>query len=260
MTWGLAFIVFLIGFIGSFISGLVGIGGTIVKYPMLLYIPPLFGFPAYSAHEVAAVSAVQVLFAALGGLWVFRKGGYLHKSLIMTMGSSILLGSLLGGFGSKYLSGTAINMVYAVLATVAAVMMFFPKKQAEDDAQAGDVAFNRPLAAAAAFTVGALAGIIGAAGAFLLMPVMLVVLKIPTRIAIATSLAVTFISSIGTAIGKIATGQVLFWPAALMVAASLLASPLGAQVSKKVPVKGLQTILALLILSTAAHIWWTIFR
>lgn len=258
MAWGLALTVFLIGFIGSFISGLVGIGGTIIKYPMLLYIPPLLGFAAYSAHEVAGISAVQVLFAALGGMWAFRKGGYLHKPLILTMGASILLGSFLGGFGSKFLSGSAIHVVYAVLASIAAVMMFLPKKQNEDEGFFETVTFNKPLAALAAFIVGALAGIIGAAGAFLLMPVMLVILKIPTRIAIATSLAVTFISSIGTAVGKVATGQVLFWPAFIMVVASLLASPLGAHVSKKVHTKWLQAILAVLILATAAHIWWTI--
>ncbi|WP_432653146.1 hypothetical protein [Salibacterium salarium] len=34
-------------------------------------------------------------------------------------------------------------------------------------------------------------------------------LKIPTRMAIATSLGITFISSIGATVGKISTGQVL---------------------------------------------------
>ena len=260
MFWELALTVFLIGFIGSFISGLVGIGGTIVKYPMLLYIPPLLGFPAYTAHQVSGISAVQVLFAAMGGLWAFRKGGYLHKPLILTMGGSILLGSLIGGVGSKYLSGAAVNIVYAVLASIAAVMMFLPKKGGNEEMPLEKVTFHKPTAAAAAFVVGALAGVIGAAGAFLLMPVMLVVLKIPTRVAIATSLAVTFISSIGTAAAKIATGQVLFGPAAVMIAASLLAAPLGAQVSKKVRTKWLQAFLAVLILATAVHIWWTIFR
>jgi uncharacterized membrane protein YfcA len=171
-----------------------------------------------------------------------------------------LLGSFIGGFGSKFLSGASIHVVYAVLATVAAVMMFLPKERDMDDVSPGRLVFHKPLAAAAAFVVGCLAGIIGAAGAFLLMPVMLVILKIPTRIAIATSLAVTFISSIGAAVGKIVTGQVLFWPAVILIAASLLASPLGAQVSKKVHAKWLRAILAALILATAANIWWTILR
>jgi uncharacterized membrane protein YfcA len=57
---------------------------------------------------------------------------------------------------------------------------------------------------------------------------MLVVLKIPTRMTIATSLAITFISSIGSTVGKVATGQVEYIPAAIMIIASLIASPLGA--------------------------------
>lgn len=55
-----------IGFIGSFISGMVGIGGSIIKYPLLLYIPPLVGLSAFTAHEVSGISAVQVFFATIG--------------------------------------------------------------------------------------------------------------------------------------------------------------------------------------------------
>lgn len=260
MTWGLVLTVFLIGFIGSFISGMVGIGGSIIKYPMLLYIPPLLGFAAYSAHEVSGISAVQVLFAALGGIWVFRKGGYLNKSLIFYMGVSILLGSFVGSYGSKFLSGEQINVVYAFLASVAAIMMFVPKKEGLDEVPPEQVTFNKLIAASSAFLIGTLAGIVGAAGAFILVPVMLVILKIPTRVAIATSLAITFISSIGSTVGKIATGQVLFWPAVIMVVASLLGSPLGAHVSKIVNTKFLQAILSILILATAVNIWWSILN
>ena len=73
-------VIFLISFIGSYISGMVGIGGSIIKYPMLLYIPPLFGIAAISAHEVSGISAVQVFFATIGGVWAYRKGGYLNKN------------------------------------------------------------------------------------------------------------------------------------------------------------------------------------
>ena len=88
------------------------------------------------------------------------------------------------------------------------------------------VKFNKWLAAALALVVGIGAGIVGAAGAFLLVPIMLVVLKIPTRMTIATSLAITFISSIGSTVGKLTTGQVDYIPALIMVVASLIASPL----------------------------------
>lgn len=257
MTAELAVTLFLIGFVGSFVSGMVGIGGSIIKYPMLLYIPPLLGVAVFSAHEVSGISAVQVFFATFAGMLAFRNGGYLNKSLIIYMGAGILLGSFAGGYGSKLLSGTAINLTYAVLATIAAVLMFVPKKGL-DDIPFDQVTFSKVAATGLAFVIGASAGIVGAAGAFILVPIMLTVLKIPTRMTIATSLAITFISSIGATAGKIMTGQVLFWPAAIMVVASLLASPLGAMVSKKANTKVLQTILSVLIVATAAKIWYSI--
>ncbi|NBJ69434.1 MULTISPECIES: sulfite exporter TauE/SafE family protein [Clostridia] len=248
-------IIFIIGFVGSFISGMVGIGGSIIKYPMLLYIPPLLGFAAFSAHEVSGISAVQVFFATIGGVWAYRKGGYLNKDLILYMGVSILIGGLIGGYGSNLLSESAINIVYAVLATVAVIMMFMPKSN-DNQENLTDVTFNKSVAAGLSFIVGIAAGIVGAAGAFILVPIMIIVLKIPTRVTIASSLAITFISSIGSTIGKVVTGQVLLIPAIVMIVASLIASPIGAEVGKRVNTKLLQSILAFLILATAIKIWW----
>ncbi|CAM3752898.1 MULTISPECIES: sulfite exporter TauE/SafE family protein [Paenibacillus] len=256
MDWTVTYIlaIFLIGFIGSYISGMVGIGGSIIKYPMLLYIPPLFGFAAFTAHEVSGISAVQVFFATIGGVWAYRKGGYLNKTLILYMGSAILLGSLIGGFGSNLMSESLINIIYGILALLAAVMMLIPKRGV-DEIPLDQVMFNKWLAAGLALAVGIGAGIVGAAGAFLLVPLMLVVLKIPTRMTIATSLAITFISSIGSTAGKLATGQVDYVPAAIMVIASLIASPLGASAGKRMNTRVLQLILAILILATAIKIW-----
>lgn len=247
-------VIFLIGFIGSYISGMLGIGGSIIKYPMLLYIPPLFGLAAFTAHEVSGISAIQVFFATIGGVWAYRKGGYLNKSLIAYMGLSILIGSFIGGYGSKILSEASINLVYGILALIAAVMMFIPKKGV-DDIPLDEVTFNRTVAASSAFIVGLGAGIVGAAGAFLLVPIMLVVLKIPTRMTIASSLAITFISSIGATVGKITTGQIDYFPALIMIVASVIAAPLGANRGKKMNTKVLQVILAVLIAATAIKIW-----
>lgn len=247
-------VIFLIGFIGSFISGMVGIGGSIIKYPMLLYIPPLFGLAAFTAHEVSGISAIQVFFATIGGVWAYRKGGYLNKSLIGYMGISVLMGSFIGGYGSKWLAEGSINLVYGVLALIAAIMMFIPKKGLDDIAFV-DVTFNRIIAVVSAFTVGIGAGIVGAAGAFLLVPIMLVVLQIPTKMTIASSLAITFISSIGSTVGKITTGQIDYFPAFIMIVASIIAAPLGAKTGKNMNTKVLQVILATLITATAVKIW-----
>jgi len=73
--------------------------------------------------------------------------------------------------------------VYAVLALIAAIMMFLPKK-AKEDMDYTQFTFNKPLASVLAVIIGILSGIVGAAGAFITVPVMLVILKIPTRVAI----------------------------------------------------------------------------
>jgi uncharacterized protein len=252
----IAFIItiFFIGFIGSFISGMVGIGGSIINYPMLLYIPPIFGFAAFSAQEVSGISAVQVFFATVGGVWAYRKGKYLNKQLIIFMGVPILLGSLFGSFSSRLMTENGINVIYGILGLIAVVLMFIPKK-GNDEVPFDQVKVNKWIAAILGLIVGVSAGIVGAGGAFILVPIMLVVLKIPTRITIATSLAITLLSSIGTTIGKLTTGQVEYIPALILVVASLLASPLGAFVGKKINTKILQWILALLIIATSIKIW-----
>lgn len=247
-------IIFLIGFIGAYMSGMLGIGGSIINFPMLLYIPPLLGLTAFNAHEVSGIISVQAFFAASGGIWAYRNGCYLNKKLIAYMGVSVLTGSFIGGYGSIIIIESGINITYGILALIAAIMMFIPKKGI-DDVPLEKVKFNKWLAASLAFIVGVASGIVGAAGAFLLVPIMLVVLKIPTRMTIASSLAITFLSSIGAASGKITTGQIDYFPAIIIIIASLIASPLGATVGKKINTTWLQIILALVIGATAIKIW-----
>lgn len=106
-----------------------------------------------------------------------------------------------------------------------------------------------------AFIVGIGSGIVGAGGGFLLIPIMLLILRIPTRMTIASSLAITFISSIAGSIGKISTGQVEYVAAVVVIIAGLIAAPIGSKVSKKMNTKILQGSLAILILGTALKIW-----
>lgn len=256
---GISFIItiFLIGFIGSFISGMLGIGGAIINFPMLLYIPVMLGVGHFTAHEVSGITAIQVFFATIGGVLAYRKSGLLNKTLIIYMGTSILIGSFIGGFGSTLMSEDGINIIYGILALIAVIMMFVPKKGI-DDIPLEQVKFNKWLAAAFAFSVGIGAGIVGAGGAFLLVPIMLTVLKIPTRMTIASSLAITLISSVGAVSGKISTGQVEILPSLIMVIASLIASPLGAKTGKKINTKVLRIIMGIIILVTAIKTWMEI--
>ncbi|PDY46307.1 sulfite exporter TauE/SafE family protein [Bacillus pseudomycoides] len=257
MSFSFMIVIFLIGFVGSFISGMVGIGGAIINYPMILYIPVLLGVTGYTAHEVSGITAIQVFFATFAGVWVYRKSGYINKTLVLYMGTSILVGSFVGSLGSRVLDAGQVNIVYAILATIAAIMMFIPKKN-RSELPLEELTYNKGLASMLAFIVGASSGIVGAGGAFILVPIMLVILKLPTHMTIATSLAITFISSIGITAGKVTTGQVVVLPSIMIAIASLIASPLGASVGKRLNQKVLQWILAILIVSTSIKVWMDI--
>src|SRR5690625_5396791 len=112
MALDLIIVLFLIGFIGSFISGMVGIGGSVIKYPLLLYVPPLLGVGLFTAAEVAGLSAIQVFFATIGGVWAFRKGGYLNKSLILMIGFSVFVVSFFGSFNSLFFDYDFIYIIF----------------------------------------------------------------------------------------------------------------------------------------------------
>lgn len=60
------------------------------------------------------------------------------------MGAAILIGSFIGSFGSGFFSEDAVNIVYGLLAVIAAVMMFIPRKQVDEKPA---ITFNKPLAA-----------------------------------------------------------------------------------------------------------------
>ncbi|MFD2370115.1 sulfite exporter TauE/SafE family protein [Brevibacillus sp. GCM10020057] len=247
-----------LGLIGSFFSGLLGIGGAIINYPMLLFVPDWLGVAHFSPQEVSAISMFQVFFASLSGVLAFRRRNgkdspLIHRGLVKDMGISILAGSLLGGIFSKFLSAQSINFVYGILAIAAVVLMLIKNRGSERIT--AEVSYNRSIAIPSAFIVGIMSGIVGAGGSFVLIPIMLTVLKIPTRITIASSLAIVFISAIGGVLGKLTAGHIPIWPVLFTVIGSVIGAPLGSRASAGINVNVLRYGLLILICATAIKIW-----
>ena len=257
----LLIIMVVLGLAGSFFSGLLGIGGAIINYPLLLYVPSLLGTAQFNAHEVSSISMFQVFFASLSGVLVFRKKSktgpsLVNKRLVLYMGTSILAGSLIGGFVSGLLEGDKINLIYGILAVLAVILMLIPSKGTEENR--AELQFNAFIASISAFIVGIVSGIVGAGGAFILIPVMLTLLHIPARTTIASSLAIVFISAFGGVVGKITGGAIPLWPTLFTVIGSLIGAPLGSKVSAKMNVNVLRYALIILISLTSIKIWSSI--
>lgn len=145
---------------------------------------------------------------------------------------------MIGGFVSGLLDGDVINLIYGILAVIAVILMLIQGKGTEENGEA--LQFNTLIAIISSFIVGIVSGIVGAGGAFILIPVMLTLLHIPARTTIASSLAIVFISAIGGVVGKISGGTIPLWPTLFTVIGSLIGAPLGSKISAKINVKVLR--------------------
>src|SRR5262249_43928211 len=157
---------------------------AIVMIPLLLYVPPLLDVGALDMRLVAGVTMVQVFVAALSGMLAHRRHGAVHGRLAWIGGTAMAAGTLTGALGSALLSNVVRLAVFALMATAAAVLMFLPGAGADDTVVAEQVTFSPLRTVVVCATVGVAAGLVGAGGAFLLVPLLLFVVGIPIRVTI----------------------------------------------------------------------------
>lgn len=256
MTLGFELTLLLLGFVGAMISGLVGVGGAIVMIPLLYYVPPLLGLDSLDIRHVTGVTMAQVFTAAVVGAWTHGRRAMVHRPLAVAGGSSMALGSLIGALGSRYISSRALLAVFAAMATIALPLMFRrPAEASRPDAAVAHARVRRVAAVAWPGVIGLASGLVGAGGAFLLVPVLIAVLGVPVRLSIGTSLAMTSASAAMGFLGKVLTAQVPMGPALAVVAGSLLGAAAGARLSHRAPIAFLRLLLATLIAIVAVRVW-----
>jgi len=244
-----------LGFVGAFASGLVGVGGAIVMIPLLLYVPPLLGVGSLDIKTVAGVTMAQVLAASVMGAWTHGRSAMLHRRLALWGGAAMAVGSLTGAVGSHFVGQRVLLLVFALMATAALLLMIIKPVETEPTAGAKTVPFNRAEAVGMPGAVGVMSGLVGAGGAFLLMPVLIGVMRVPVRLSIGTSLAMAGAGALLGFIGKLATGQVPFIATAAVVAGSLPGARIGAHLSRRAPVGVLRWVLGAVIALAALRVW-----
>lgn len=258
MTPTLEIALFILAFCGAFVSGLVGVGGAIVMIPLLYYVPPLLGAGELPIKAVAGLSMTQVLAAALIGTWSHGRHALVHRGLALAGGPAMAVGSLVGAVLSSHVSGRVLLATFAVMTTIALPLMFVAPVDAPGGEDRAAVTFGPVVVIALCATIGVVAGLLGAGGAFLLVPVLVGVLRLPMRLSIGTSLAMVGISAVTGFLGKALTGQIPPWPAVTVVLGSLTGAPLGGRVSRRVPVPVLRGVLAGIITLVMLRVWYDV--
>ena len=244
-----------LGAVTGFLSGLLGIGGGIVMAPLLLYFPPLLGLEPLTMHTVAGLTIVQGLIACISGALTHRQHHFVSNRLVLYMGSSIFVAAGVGAAAAQFVSNRVLLAVFGTLATVAAILMLLPKWQDSERPDVLDLEFDRWRAVASATGVGLLGGLVGQGGSFILIPLMTSIVRIPTRIAIGSNLAIVLLSTSAAFLGKAVTGQIEWLLAVPLVLTVAPAAHLGGRVSRRVPVAHLRKVLAVLIAAAAVRIW-----
>ncbi len=240
---GLALLVLALGLLGGIASGTLGVGGGIVMAPALLYIPPLLGAGAFSVREVTGLTIAQGLLACLSGTLGHGRRGCVSRRLVLTMGPAMIAGALAGAAISSLVAGRALLLLLAALAGAAAVLMWLRRPETED----GGGSLNVPLAVLLALSVGFLGGMVGQGGSFLLVPLMLHVLRIPTRVAIGSNLALVLLSSAAGLAGKLATAQVPLLAAGMLGIGTVPGAQVGSALSHRMPARALRTALGVVV-------------
>ena len=251
----------ILGAVGGFLSGLLGIGGAIIMIPLMLYIPPALAVGQLDAQVVSGLSMVQVFFSSLSGLFQHWKYNFIDGRLLAAMGAGMLAGSSAGSILSKNFSGMEITIAFGLLAVSAAILMLFPApiQKAAPDGE-NHLKFNPYLASFLALLVGTLSGIVGAGGGFILIPIMIYILKIPIKNAIGTSLAVVFVGAVSGTLGKGLTGQIQWEFAIPLILGAIPFARLGSTASKKLPPHVLRYCLLAVILLTCVQVWGNILK
>lgn len=102
--------------------------------------------------------------------------------------------------------------------------------------------------------VGAVSGLVGAGGGFLLVPALAVLAGLPTSLAVGTSLVVIAMQSFAGLTGHLASGHV-DWPmAAVVTAAAVVGALIGARLTGAVDADALRTLFGWFVLVMASVI------
>lgn len=232
----------VVGILGGTISGLIGIGGGVIMLPILIYIMGV------EAKIATALSMVQVLFSSISGSIFHYIGKTIRINYALYFGLSSAAFSFLGSYITKYVSDTAIKIVYIVttIAILALFLLVNNDGKQEHILTKSKLYIIIPIGAVAGF----IGGLLGLGGGFLFVPVLTCFFCLPIKVAVGTSLLAVFFNSIPGVVGKFIFVKFNIYIALALGAGSVAGSVFGSYLNKKMSHKAIK-ILFITVLTIA---------
>jgi len=256
---------FGLSLLGGVLSGMLGVGGAVVMIPLMLVVPAWVGVGSLDMRTVAGISMLQVFASALSGLIVHRNRGAVNGVALRWIGVPMAVAAFAGAATTRYMNNTVVLVVFTVLVGVSFLLLALSKPVAEHRRGAqpipnADVPVRRWQSCLVGSGVGLASGMVGAGGGFILVPLMIVVLGIPLRITVGTSLGIVFLGALTGTVGKVVSGQVAWEHLLPVILGSVPAARLGARWSHQLPSAWLRRMLLALVLFSFLNSLWKLFQ
>ena len=275
-------IFFLSGIVGI-LSGLFGVGGGFLMTPFLIFlgVPPTYAV-ANEANNILATSVSGSTTHWLKNTLDYKMG------LMIVVGGTI--GTVLGIITFTYFKGIGkidivISLAYMyILAIIGTAMLveglgeidrarkkIFIKKKLHVHYWIHGlplrIRFKKSKLYESAFTpiiigliVGFIAAIMGIGGAFILVPAMIYIIGMPTKLIPGTSLFVTiFISAIVTALHAFNYGSIDLILVSMLILGSIIGVQVGQKLGERIDSSELKALLAILLLGVGIAIAYDTF-
>lgn len=255
----------IIGYILAIIVGislgLIGSGGSILTVPILVYIMavnPVLA-TAYSLFIVGSTALVGGIKSALLKKVDFKTvlifgipsilAVYFTRAYLVPIIPDSLL--TLGDF--ELTKSIALMLLFAIVMIMASISMIKPSKNKLDE----DIPmeYNYPMILLEGSLVGILTGLVGAGGGFLIIPALVILAKMPMKLAVGTSLFIIAAKSLIGFIGDVQTTPDLDGSLLLIFTAfSVLGIFIGIALSKKIDGSKLKTAFGWFVLVMGIYI------
>lgn len=244
------YIAYLATVLMGIILGLVGGGGAILTVPILVYlfhIDPVIA-SGYSLFIVGAASAV-------GSLRSLR-----HRMIDIPVSFNFAIPSFVGVFCARSLvlpalpqmlaispslhisKGELLMILFALIMLVASVSMIRGRREGQAPAPSqGLTPQTRFWIAAQGLAVGLLAGLVGAGGGFMIIPGLVMLVGLPMKRAVASSLFIIALQSSFGFLGEWAKGTTIDWSLLLSLASlAVVGMVVGSRFQQFIPEKKLR--------------------
>ncbi len=277
------FTIFSLSAVVGILSGLFGVGGGFLMTPFLIFlgVPPTYA---------VANEANNILATSVSGSTTH----YLKKTLDYKMGIMIVaggsIGTLLGILTFTYFKGIGkidivISLAYMYILAIIGTAMLVEGLGEIDRARKKIITkkklhvhywihglplrmrFQKSKLYESAFTpiiigviVGFIAAIMGIGGAFILVPAMIYIIGMPTRLIPGTSLFVTiFVSAIVTVLHAFNYGSIDLILVSMLIFGSIIGVQIGQKIGESIDSTELKTLLAILLLAVGIAIAYDSF-